>query len=84
MMIQSKKEDFLNNKANKQRFIHYLSDKLERAGCSMGRDDDLLILHEERRGISRVKAGGGAKEAGGQTQTPALIITMTLLLKHIE
>ena len=30
MMIKSKKDEFLNNKANKQRFIHYLSDNLER------------------------------------------------------
>jgi len=47
MMIQSKKEDFLNNKANKQRFIHYLSNKLERAGCSIDHathDADVLIV----------------------------------------
>ena len=46
-MIQSKKEDFLNNKANKQRFIHYLSDKLERAGCIIDKakhDADMLII----------------------------------------
>ena len=30
MIIKSKKDEFLNNKANKQRFIHYLSDNLER------------------------------------------------------
>ena len=31
MMITSQqKDEFLNNKANKQRFIHYLSDNLER------------------------------------------------------
>ena len=30
MMIKSKKDEFLNNKANKQRFVHYLSDNLER------------------------------------------------------
>ena len=30
MMIKSK-EEFLNNKANNQRFIHYLSDNLERS-----------------------------------------------------
>ena len=29
MMIKSKKDEFLNNKANKQRSIHYLSDNLE-------------------------------------------------------
>ena len=44
---QSKKEQFLNNKTNKQRFIHYLGDKLERAGCSVdhAKDDaDVLIV----------------------------------------
>ena len=47
MMIKSKKDEFLNNKANKQRFIHYLSDNLERAGCSVdhAKDDaDVLIV----------------------------------------
>ena len=29
MMIKSKMDEFLNNKANKQRFIHYLSDNLD-------------------------------------------------------
>ena len=46
-MIQSKKEDFLNNKANKQQFIHYLSNKLERVGCSIDHathDADVLIV----------------------------------------
>ena len=47
MMITSKKDELLNNKANKQRFIHYLSDNLERAGCSVdnAKDDaDVLIV----------------------------------------
>ena len=47
MMIKSKKDEFLNNKANKQRFIHYLSDNLERAGCSVDHakyDADVLIV----------------------------------------
>ena len=47
MMIQSKKDAFLNNNANKQRFIHYLSDNLERAGCSVEhakRDADILVM----------------------------------------
>ena len=47
MMIKSKKGEFLNNKANKQRFIHYLSDNLERAGCSVDHakyDADVLIV----------------------------------------
>ena len=33
MTVQYKKDVFLNNEENKQRFIHFLSDKLERAGC---------------------------------------------------
>ena len=47
MMIKSKKGEFLNNKANKQRFRHYLRDNLERAGCSVdhGKDDaDVIIV----------------------------------------
>ena len=35
MFIQSKKDEFLRNTVNKQRFIHYLSNKLETAGCSI-------------------------------------------------
>ena len=47
MMIKSMKDEFLNNKANKQRFIHYVSDNLERAGCSVDNakyDADALIV----------------------------------------
>ena len=47
MMIISKKDEFLNSKANKQRFIHYLGDNLERAGCTVdhAKDDaDVLIV----------------------------------------
>ena len=47
MMITSQKDEFLNNKANKQRCIHYISDNLERAGCSVdhAKDDaDVLIV----------------------------------------
>ena len=48
MMIKSKKGEFLNNKANKQRFIHYLSDNLERAGSSVDHAKDkadvLIVL----------------------------------------
>ena len=47
LMIKSKKDEFLNNKANRQRFIHHLSDNLERAGCSVdhAKDDaDVLIV----------------------------------------
>ena len=47
MMIKSKKDAFLNNKATKQRFIHYLSDNLERSGCPVdyAKDDaDVLIV----------------------------------------
>ena len=41
MMIKSKKDEFLNNKANKRRFIHYLSDNLELAGCSVDHAKDV-------------------------------------------
>lgn len=47
MVIQSKKEEFLKNVTNKQRFIVYLSDKLERAGCNIDHakhDADVLIV----------------------------------------
>ena len=48
MMITSQKDEFLNNKANKQRSIHYLSDNLERAGCSVDHAKDyadvLIVL----------------------------------------
>ena len=40
MMITSKKDEFLDNKANKQRFIHYLSDNQERAGSSVDHAKD--------------------------------------------
>ena len=46
-MITSKKDEFLNSKANSQRFIHYLSDNLERAGCTVDHakyDADVLIM----------------------------------------
>ena len=47
MIVQSKKEEFLQDKVNKQRFIHYLADKLERAGCSTDhtkQDADVFIV----------------------------------------
>ena len=50
MILQSKKEELLQNKINKQRFIHYLADKLERAGCSTDhakQDADVLIVQAD-------------------------------------
>ena len=47
MIIQSNKDQFLNNKENKQQFLVYLSDKLERAGCITDHakhDADVLIV----------------------------------------
>ena len=47
MIIKSKKDEFLDNNANKQRLIDYLSDNPERAGCSVdhAKDDaDVLIV----------------------------------------
>ena len=35
MMVETKREDFLSNKDNKQRFISMLSDRLERTGCDV-------------------------------------------------
>ena len=46
-LIKSKKVEFLKNKANKQRFIQYIRDNLERAGCIVdhAKDDaDVLIV----------------------------------------
>lgn len=47
MTVQYKKDDFLNNEENKQHFIHFLSDKQERAGCDTNHavnDADVLII----------------------------------------
>ena len=47
MIIQCKKDQFLNNKENKQRFLVYLSAKLEKAGCITDHakhDADVLIV----------------------------------------
>ena len=50
MMIKSKKEDFLNSKAVQQRFVHFLSGNLDRAGCRIDHrvndDANVLILHK--------------------------------------
>ena len=35
MALQTKKEEFLSNKHNKQRFIAFLSQRLEQAGCEI-------------------------------------------------
>ena len=47
MVIKSRKEEFLSNEVNKQKFINLLSEKLEAAGCCTrhAREDaDLLIV----------------------------------------
>lgn len=47
MILQTKKEEFLSNKENKQRFIALLSQKLEQSGCEVHQaraDADLLIV----------------------------------------
>nr|XP_054767556.1 uncharacterized protein LOC129274841 [Lytechinus pictus] len=47
MVIKSKKEEFLANEVNKQRFINLLSKRLERAGCvtiHARNDADVLIV----------------------------------------
>ena len=49
MMIKSKKDEFMNSKANKQYFIHYLCGNLNRTGCIIyhhaNYDAYLLIFH---------------------------------------
>ncbi len=48
-VVSLKKTDFLNNHANKQRFLKLLGDYLERAGCTIAHargDADLLIVQE--------------------------------------
>jgi len=48
MVLKSKKDEFLANKSNKQKFINLLIDKLEMAGCTTdhatGDAPDLLIV----------------------------------------
>jgi len=48
MVLKSKKDEFLANKSNKQKFINLLSDRLEMAGCTTdhatGDAPDLLIV----------------------------------------
>ena len=72
-MIKSKKDEFLNNKANKQRFIHYLSDNLERAGCSVdhAKDDAEVLI---------VLTG----VASARHKETLLIGLLVLLLHHAE
>ena len=47
MVMSSKKEDFLANKTNKQRFINMFANKLQAAGCTVFHatgDTDILIV----------------------------------------
>jgi hypothetical protein len=47
MIVQSKKDEFLNNATNKQRFLHHLSTDLVKAGCRTHHathDADVLIV----------------------------------------
>ena len=77
MMIQSKKENFLNNKANKQRLIHYLSNKLERAGCSIDH-----VTHDADVSIVRTAVGSAStKDTVHIGDDTDLLI---LLLHHVE
>ena len=47
MALQTKKEEFLSNKQNKQGFIAFMSQRLEQAGCKIHRargETDVLIV----------------------------------------
>ena len=53
MMIKSKKDEFLNSKANSQQSTHYLSGNVDRAGCILDHQANdhandlisILVLH---------------------------------------
>ena len=63
MVAKLKKEEFLANKENKQKFIHLLGDKLQQSGCSTIHakgDADLLIVQtviQSARSIITVLVG---------------------------
>ena len=63
MIAKLKKEEFLANKENKQKFIHLLGDKLRQSGCSTIHaegDGDLLIVQtaiQSSRSIATVLVG---------------------------
>ena len=47
MALQTNKEEFLSNKHNKQRYVAFLSQRLEQAGCEIHRargETDVLIV----------------------------------------
>ena len=56
MSLNIKKEDFLSNNENKQRFINFLGDSLETTGCEVhhAKDDaDLLIVQTAIKVVSQ-------------------------------
>lgn len=56
LTLQIKKEEFLSNKENKQRFIYMLAEKLEQAGCEVHHADgdaDVLIIQTALASASR-------------------------------
>lgn len=63
MIAKLKKEEFLANKENKQKFIHLLGNNLQHSGCSTIHaegDSDLLIVHaaiQSSRSITIVLVG---------------------------
>ena len=54
MMIKSKKDEFLNNNANKQRFIHCLNDNLERESWMQCRSCKIWCRRSHRADSCRV------------------------------
>ena len=61
MVMKSKKEEFLSNKTNKQKFIMLLSDCLDQAGCETHQalgDADVLVMTSSlnlRKGENKTK-----------------------------
>ena len=80
MMIKSKKDDFLNSKANTQQSIHYLSRNIDRAGCILDHHandhaDDLICHTGVASAIHK-----SSVLIGDDTDTDVLI----LLLHHAD
>ena len=78
MIMKSKKEAFLSNKDNKQRFIKLLSDRLEEVGCTTHHADgdaDVLIVQTAVQSADRRKT----ILVGDDTD---LLVLLCFLVKH--
>ena len=81
MALETKKEEFLSNKYNKQRFLALLSQRLEQAGCETHKargDADVLIV--------QTALTSAAKQefvlVGDDTELPVLLIYHSKNVMH--